>query len=318
MLVIAAACGDDGPATSMADASSTVGTDGGTSSTGTGTSAVTETVETTWVGTEGAGSQTTTTGAPTTTGGESETSATGTLDPSTTGAPETSETGVPEPSETGSAEPSETGWFESGSDETDGAADACEYAYREGHGDLFVVFDGSLDLAVRAAFGGPAETLVEPERVCVFVPPESYALAEAMGGAPDDGAFAFLGVPAGQPFWYLPQTPREGLPWLGASTEGVPGAVYDRNELEIAIVPLAMPVGGNVSAWSTDTFGEPTPIYSTVTNVLTFPLLVGAHEHFHWAFTVAGTYTLSIVVRAARSGVVESSAPRQLRFVVDP
>ena len=195
----------------------------------------------------------------------------------------------------------------------------CELSYSEGHGDLFVRFEGGLDLAVRSTFGSaPPEILAETSRVCVVVPPASRALVEAMGGAPDSDQFAFLGVSAGAPFWLLPATPREGVPWFGASTEDVPSGYYDGNELRLRIAALELPAGGQLAVWSTNTFGVPSVLFSTTTDVLTHAFPRGAHVHFNWAFSVAGTYAITFAVEAERAGTTEHMLAAPLRLLVQP
>ena len=196
----------------------------------------------------------------------------------------------------------------------------CELSYSEGHADLFVVFDaGELSWKIRSSFDlGAPETLVDPSEVCVVVPAASYALAQSMGGAPATEDFAFLGVPAGQAFWLLPQSPREGMPWLGASTEDVPVAVYDDDAIELTITAAGVPFGGALAAFSSGTFGAPSVIFATAIGKLAHSFRVGAHVHFNWVFTVAGSYELSFVVGAKRAGLRESSAPNRIRFLVEP
>jgi surface-anchored protein len=193
----------------------------------------------------------------------------------------------------------------------------CELTYDNGHGDLFVGFDGGLQLSVRSTFGGPPpEWLAETSRVCVVVPAASRALVESMGGAPESSDYAFLGVRGGDPFWLLPATPRAEMPWFGASTEDVPSGQYDGDEVRVAIASVEKPERGQVAVWSTSTFGPPTALFSTVTGALTHSLPVGAHLHFNWAFTVAGVYTLTFTVQGEQGGSSDLSPPSPLRFVV--
>ncbi len=209
-----------------------------------------------------------------------------------------------------------------GDDDVGGAnagGEACELTYSEGHGDLFVGFDDGLQLSIRSTFGAsPPERLAETSRVCILVPSASRDLAEAMGGAPDSDQYAFLGVSGGAPFWLLPATPREGMPWLGASTETVPSAYYDDNQVQVRIAALELPEGGQLAAWSTSTFGVPSVMFSTKADVLTHSLPVGAHLHFSWGFSVAGTYTVTFSVEGARDGAWEHGPAAPLRFVVKP
>jgi surface-anchored protein len=192
----------------------------------------------------------------------------------------------------------------------------CELTYAAGHGDLFVTFDAGLDVVIRASFGGPEE-LVPPERVCVVVPRESYELAVSLGGVPASEGYAFLGANPGDPFWLLPQAPRAGMPWFGASTEDVPTAVFADDRVELSVTPADVPEGGHVAAWTTDAFGAPSAIFATATGKLSQGYSTGAHVHFNWAFTTGGTYTLAFAVVAERAGVRMASEPRSLRFLVE-
>jgi surface-anchored protein len=195
--------------------------------------------------------------------------------------------------------------------------EGCDITYTEGHGDLYVTFDGALGLAIRSTFGTePAEILADPSRVCVVVPGESYALAEAMGGAPDSPDYSFLGVEAGQPFWILPATPRGGMPWFGASTEAVPLGRYTDDEVRLAIAAIELPDGGQLAAWSTSTFGAPTTIFSTSERTLSHAFPRGAHVHFNWAFSVAGSYAVTFEVEGRDDDGLEQSASSALRFMV--
>jgi surface-anchored protein len=200
-----------------------------------------------------------------------------------------------------------------------GGGEGCDFTYSEGHGDLYVRFDGALGLAIRSSFGSePSEILADPSRVCVVVPGASYALAEAMGGAPDSPDYAFLGVDAGQPFWLLPATPRTGMPWFGASTEEVPLGRYMDDEVRLVIVATELPEGGQLAAWSTSTFGVPTTIFSTSSKALNHPFARGAHLHFNWAFSVAGTYTVTFRVEGRDEDGLQQSLASPLRFLVRP
>lgn len=218
------------------------------------------------------------------------------------------------------SDPALDGGSSDGADDA-GAYDAgadCDRVYREGHGDLFISFAAMLDIAVRSSFGGSAEVPVAPESVCVIVPFESYELAESQGGVPDSDKYAFLGAAAGEPFWLLPQSPRAGMPWFGLSTEGVGATLFESGDLELTIVDVHMPDGANLAAWSSDTFGEPGPIFTTASGKLAHRFSVGAHVHFNWGFTSAGTYTVYFQVSGERGGVLEESTAHSLRFLVEP
>jgi surface-anchored protein len=198
--------------------------------------------------------------------------------------------------------------------------DDCELLYTQGHGDLFIDYDAhGLSWGIRSSFGneGP-EMVVDPARVCLVVPGASYELAQSAGGAPDAAEWVFLGLDPGDPFWLLPQAAREGMPWFGASTEDVPPNVYVGNKLTFELESIESPTGAHVSAWSSNTFGEPSVIFSTATARAEHDFSVGAHVHFNWAFTRAGLYKIAIVIRGLRDGEEEASAPSFLRVQVLP
>jgi surface-anchored protein len=202
-----------------------------------------------------------------------------------------------------------------------GPGEDCELSYTEGHGDVFVVFDRDppgLDWRLRSSFGaGAGETLADASRVCVVVPAASRVLTQSMGGAPVSEDYAFLGVAPGDPFWLIPQTPREGMPWFGISTENVPQALFTGDEIEFVVTEIETPDGGNLSAWSSGTFGAPSPIFATTVGKLAHSFGAGAHVHFNWGFTVAGRYALRLEVAGRRDGV-RRSASNVLTFLVRP
>jgi surface-anchored protein len=183
---------------------------------------------------------------------------------------------------------------------------------------LFVTFDGALRLTLRSAFApNQGETLADPENVCIIVADASRALVESYGGAPEGQAFAFLGVPSGAPFWLLPEGPQVGIPWFGASTEGVPPTRYANEELYVALAEVQAPQGGNVAVWTANFVGEPRPLFSTVEGLLVTRFAVGAHMHFNWSFSAAGEYRLGFRAEGTRSdGELEQSPMARFRFLV--
>jgi surface-anchored protein len=152
----------------------------------------------------------------------------------------------------------------------------------------------------------------------MVVPRASYELSEELGGAPDSAAWAFLGVDSGEAFWLLPQSPRQGMPWFGASTEGVPRGLYEGDQLTFAITQIDLPSGASLSAWSSDTFGAPAPIFSTADGLTEHVFSVGAHVHFNWAFTQSGQYAITFAISGLRDGAVQASLPQILRVEVLP
>jgi surface-anchored protein len=204
----------------------------------------------------------------------------------------------------------------SGGESGEHGADECELRYTEGHGDLFIGYDAGLEISIRSAFGRTSEHLVDPARVCVIVPAASHALSLSLGGAPEGEEFAFLGLAAGEGFWMLPASPRPGMPWFGAATEAIPSGLYASDRVVLSITQVNTPIGGNVSVFATDPLGAPSLFYSTVTGARTHAFPSGAHLHFDWAFTLAGTYTLTFRAEGEHRGGLDESADTSVRFEV--
>ncbi len=147
------------------------------------------------------------------------------------------------------------------------------------------------------------EAHFEPDESVLFAGPNTMMLRP--GGAQWD----FLGVGAGQPLWILPATQQPDMLYLGASSEEVPfGVVTPWNPgdsrlpagsfqwVQLQVVDVRGP--GRFSAYTTDTFGNPTAwvSFSEGGNHIggglssSVFMLAGGHAHFNWAFSPAGGY----------------------------
>ncbi|HET9954320.1 MAG TPA: choice-of-anchor M domain-containing protein [Polyangiaceae bacterium] len=195
----------------------------------------------------------------------------------------------------------------------------CELVYREGHGDLYFAThptDG-FHAYVRAALGGSTrEELHALEQLCVVVPPASRERVNEFGGAPRGDAYAFLGIEAGKTFWLLPAASQAGLPWFGLSTEQVPSTSY----LELWMARVQGPPESQLSSWSTDALGNPSPIFSTALGLDSAQFAAGRHLHFNWAFSDEGLYRVEFQAYSRRvaDDTIEESAKGLLRFWVQP
>jgi surface-anchored protein len=201
----------------------------------------------------------------------------------------------------------------------------CRFDYRAGHGDLYATWSGpaGLSLALRAALGG-AEQTYDPAEVCIHVPRSTYDDVVGLGGRPPGVAWDAVGVGEGEAFWYLPEQPVDGVPWLGIASDpgalgGVPvGALADRLRFAVAVSP---PPGGVFSAWSTVDDPEAPPfLFSTRSGQREAQLVTSSHAHLSWAFSRAGEYLVEVVVHGTvvASGQAQSSPPATFRFVVAP
>jgi surface-anchored protein len=208
----------------------------------------------------------------------------------------------------------------------------CPYRYTEGHGDLYVTYDleTGLGFGLRSAFknsafknstgeSGAGETVQPLTSACLIVGLKAMELSLEYGGAPAGSDFAFLGIPAEDAFWLLPQVARTGLPWFGLSTEGVPRTGLGER-VQLSLRAIEVPDRAKLSVWSTDTFGRPAVLWSTYEQTLSAELNTGVHAHFNWAFTEPGHYSLEFT--ANMTGAADSppvpSKPGVLRVVVEP
>jgi surface-anchored protein len=203
------------------------------------------------------------------------------------------------------------------------ATNACEpdcLLYTEGHGDMFAPVDdeGGLQLRLRTALGADTEALHDPATICIVVDGSSHALMEAAGGRPAGVAFDGIGVAAGEPYWFLSQTPLDDEPWFGLSTEGVaPGTTADGT----VRWQVSVQGPGDVAAFF-DPDGNGTTLqylFSSTLGLEAFVRNESIHEHMSWSFTDAGDYRVHVSVDSTRADDGRAiAAAATFRFVVLP
>jgi surface-anchored protein len=109
---------------------------------------------------------------------------------------------------------------------------------------------------------------------------------------PNNSAYSFLGAP-GDPVWILPQTQNATLLWPGWNATDVPGGVFQPNTLRLSLTGVT---GGELAVYSSG-LGGPTVLFDNGDGLPdTRPLAPGAHTHANWAFSNAGTYTVTFRV----------------------
>jgi surface-anchored protein len=132
-----------------------------------------------------------------------------------------------------------------------------------------------------------------------------------------------VGVGAGEPFWYLSETPIDGAPWFGIASDlspagGIPIGVF--GEYLTLALSIAPPPGAALSAWaSVDDPEAPPFLFSTAIHRHQAQVVTGSHAHLSWAFTRAGTYLVDATITGTRNGSGEkvSSRPVTYRFIVE-
>jgi surface-anchored protein len=142
------------------------------------------------------------------------------------------------------------------------------------------------------------------------------ALPASRKTVPTDPRFAFLGSP-GDPVWILPQTQNASLLWPGWSTEDLPTGVFTGNTVQIRLVSISRPTGGQVALYSTGSTGAPTVIFDTENGLPdSAASAIPQHRHMNWAFEATGTYRLGFEVTATRNGATITSGVHTYTFTV--
>lgn len=196
--------------------------------------------------------------------------------------------------------------------------------------ELAVNFSGSLvgtgtnpwlltvrDVAAQREYAGVRAGFADPERVLL------RAGMEASTQVPeDDERYSFLGAP-GKTVWILPEggedlltpgvstetRPVAGWQGLGVSStflvKGVPASTFLNNQISLSLVSFSGP--GNFFFYRVNALFDPILSFRTDDGLesgdaLTFG--VGNHNHYNWAFTEPGAYTLGF--RA--SGTLQSGS----------
>ncbi|WP_205473660.1 choice-of-anchor M domain-containing protein [Nocardioides sp. SYSU D00038] len=134
---------------------------------------------------------------------------------------------------------------------------------------------------------------------------------------PDDPAYAFLGVPAGQPVHVVPQTQDTEVVWLGWNTQDP--QVIERVDRGVTLSLAAVEGPGELLVYLQDGgFGAPDVLWDSRATGQPQDLFVdvNTHTHANWVFTRPGTYLVSVTASATLVDGSEETTTRTLRFAV--
>jgi surface-anchored protein len=174
-----------------------------------------------------------------------------------------------------------------------------------GHVDVVDVDYASGALTVQALVNG-----VERDPATV----ELVVKNAAKTTVPNSSAYSFLGAP-GDPVWILPQTQNANLLWPGWNATDVPGGTFQSNTLQMSMTSVT---GGELAIYSTG-LGGPTVLFDNGNGLPdTRPLAVGAHTHANWAFSSAGTYTVTFRVSGTLTNGTTVFDEATYTFTVQP
>lgn len=142
--------------------------------------------------------------------------------------------------------------------------------------------------------------------------------AAAQSVIPSDPNFAFLGT-AGDTVWILPSEQNPALLFLGIGSEEIADGTFFDNEFTLTLSGFSGP--GNFFLYDTDSFGTPSVLWSTNNGLIgsdTLTLTTGGHAHYNWAFTQAGTYSLTLTASALLPDQTPTSSSATYTFQTVP
>lgn len=166
------------------------------------------------------------------------------------------------------------------------------------HTDAVSVFAeaGALTLGTKADIGGSFGVRLDPDLTLFNIEQAAHTTV------PANPEYAFLGT-AGSEVWIAPEgNPGGAMLWPGFNTEGVATGQVDGNQMTIRLEAVSGP--GTLHLYQADAFGSPIRrLSSTGTDYRDWTFNSSQHVHANWAFSAAGTYTLTFKVSATIGGV---------------
>ncbi|QRZ61500.1 TIGR03773 family transporter-associated surface protein [Rothia sp. ZJ932] len=136
---------------------------------------------------------------------------------------------------------------------------------------------------------GKMRSKLDPATTVFHLPDHEATRVEVPAG------YEFIAQPGTQ-VWFAPQTQRDGVIWPGWNTEDISRGEVKNDSLVMELVDAKTPQGGSVEVFQDSAFGAPTRVWSSDEDVKKYTQPVASHVHANWAFTHAGTYTLTFKV----------------------
>ncbi len=138
----------------------------------------------------------------------------------------------------------------------------------------------------------------------------------ALQTVPDDPAYAFLGVDAGERVYVVPQVQDPDVVWLGWNTQDP--RVMQNIDRGVTLTLLGVRGPGTLTTYlQPGNFAAPEPLWrSTEPEAQPFWAEVNTHTHANWVFTAPGVYLIAVQASADLISGETVSATRTLRFAV--
>ncbi|ETX00329.1 MAG: hypothetical protein ETSY1_11565 [Candidatus Entotheonella factor] len=203
--------------------------------------------------------------------------------------------------------------------------------FETGHGDLVVEYDAAsnewefvVEVIDGTVDGVPGvEEEFESTDIRIVIP---LTTREARpDNVPELLDFDPIGIEAGEDFWKLPQTETEASAedavFLGIAPEGVPTGVFQDDTVTWTLIGVQSPSGeGDFSLYQDAVPGPNFFMSSADPNASPgLPQPAGGHDHFNYAFTEPGEWTVEVMIDGTLlDGTPTSSIGQFLFEVVGP
>ncbi|NLU79253.1 hypothetical protein HCA58_12860 [Micromonospora sp. HNM0581] len=138
----------------------------------------------------------------------------------------------------------------------------------------------------------------------------------ALQTVPDDPAYAFLGIEAGQQAYVVPQVQHQDVVWLGWNTQDP--RVMQTVDRGATLTLLGVQGPGTLTTYlQSGNFAPPQPLWRSVEpKAQPFWVEVNTHTHANWVFSAPGVYLVAVQVTADLINGEAVSETRTLRFAV--
>ncbi len=138
----------------------------------------------------------------------------------------------------------------------------------------------------------------------------------ALQTVPEDPAYEFLGVDAGEQVYVVPQVQNPDVVWLGWNTQDP--RVMQSIDRGVTLSLLGVDGPGTLTTYlQSGNFAAPEPLWRSVEpKAQPFWAEVNTHTHANWVFTAPGVYLIAVQVSADLISGETVSATRMLRFAV--
>ena len=203
--------------------------------------------------------------------------------------------------------------------------------YSSGHADIGVALEDGTDFHLHLHahdFGPPAvingsaltaEEEYDAGDVTIVVPLATQA------SAPSNSAFnSATGVASGNSIWVLPQGNDAGVPFLGIGTEELDSNDWS-TDVTFKLRTVVSPTGnGDFSIYQGDGVGGFNFFFSTADASLTengdntLVAAAGGHDHFNYAFSESGTWSIQLTASATHNTLGALSDTQIFTFNVVP